>query len=90
MTTITILAALDDLLDEAYPPTDCDRIWLSDQLSARAQLSGCADWFTTPQAYNSACDLVWRAAELVPGGTTGFRISRERADALMESAAATA
>ena len=66
---------------------DCDLIWLSDRLSARAELSGCAGWFETPEAYNAACDLVWRAAELVPGGTTGFRLSRERADALMASAA---
>ena len=66
---------------------DCDLIWLSDRLSARAELSGCADWFATPEAYNAACDLVWQAAELVPGGTTGFRLSRERADALMASAA---
>jgi hypothetical protein len=69
---------------------DFPRLWLTDRLSARAELSGCADWFTTPEAYNAACDLVWQAAELVPGGTTGFRISRERADALMASAAATA
>ena len=69
---------------------DSPRLWLTDVLSARGELTGFADWFTTIEAYDAACDLVWRAAELVPGGTTGFWISRERADALMESAAATA
>ena len=83
-------STLNDLLDDASTPTDCDRIWLTDRLSVRAELSGCADWFTTPDAYNAACDRVWQAAELVPGGTTGFRISRERAAALLASAAATA
>ena len=66
---------------------DCDLIWLTDIFSARAELSGCADWFATPDAYNDACDLVWRAADRSQRGFSGYTIERERAGALMEAAA---